>query len=179
MRLNWRRLPGSFRNPVGGLLVSKWEPVFCRHVCVHSSLGTMAFTSFRISLWLWENEQFWCKSWYGQVQVLPVSIWTWGKGALHAWFTEAASARLLVGLVTWLWRLFWTWGLPWPPCPHPAAPLTHSTWFFLCTAKVIVHQNVFFIWDTKMQNCWDIKHFPISYNTATMYKRSDDKCAHI
>lgn len=26
---------------------------------------------------------------------------------------------------------------------------------------------------------WDIKHFPISYNTATMYKRSDDKCAHI
>lgn len=29
-----------------------------------------------------------------------------------------------------------------------------------------------------MQNCRDIKHFPISYNTATMYKISDN-CAHI
>lgn len=41
---------------VAYLLVSKWEPAFCRHVCVHSSLGTMAFASFGISLWLWENE---------------------------------------------------------------------------------------------------------------------------
>lgn len=149
-------------------------------VCIHPCAPwPLPEPSLGISSWLGEWTQFWCKSCYGQVQLLPVCLDP-GQGCT-ACVIHRGCLSMPAGRVWWLGCKACS-GLgvsSWPPCPHPAAPLTHSTWSFLCTAKVIVNQKLFFIWDTKMQNCWDIKHFPISYNTATMYKRSDDQCAHI
>lgn len=171
---------------VAHLLLSKREPVFPRHVCNTDPRGTTAFGTSLIRGFLMivgECTWFWCQilSWSSSARYLflfciPRS-WTWGRGCVH-WMCDSQNlpqhARLLC-LVTAVRLALKAVS---PPHLPPSALLTHSMWSFLCVVRIIVHQNVF-IWDTKMQNCWDIKHFPISYNTATMYKRSDDKCAHI
>lgn len=148
---------GSFRNGGGGTVVIIKARQSSR---MYQSPGNYVFImTFTVSFLktVEEGTWFWCKSCQGQVQLVPVSslyprVLDLGQGG--------ASFQIL----------------PHPP-PVTVAILTLRSLFSL-HSKNHNTSKCFFIWDTKMQNCWDIKHFPISYNTATMYKRSD-KCAHI
>lgn len=134
------------------LLVSKREPVFCRHVCVHSSLGTKAFAralTWDFLMTVGEWTQFWCKSCYGRVQPLPASVGTRGKGALHVWFMEAASACPLVVSGDLAVKLALDTGSPPGPLPPPCSSPDPQHVVFPLHSESHSKSKCFFLFETQ------------------------------